>query len=140
MSYASVDDVSTLWRSLTAEEQSRAAELLPLISDLLDQAAANVGKDLETMTSKSSALASTAKVVTVDVVSRVLRQSTAGEPVAQESQSAMGYSWQGTYAVPGGGIANAIMDRDLKRLGLAKQKIGVVELYGNHRRNDPASE
>lgn len=140
MSYATVQDVTTLWRPLTQEEQTRASELLPLISDLLNQAAANVGKDLETMVSQSSVLASTAKIVTVDVVARVLRQSTTGEPVSQESQSAMGYSWQGTYTVPGGGIANAIMDRDLKRLGLAKQKIGVIELYGNHGRNNPAFE
>ena len=140
MIYATVEDIMTLWRPLSAEEQTRAEALLPLISGLLDQAAANVGKDLETMTSESPALASTAKVVTVDVVSRVLRQSTTGEPVAQESQSAMGYSWQGTYAIPGGGIANAIMDRDLKRLGLFKQKIGVIELYGNHGRHDPAFE
>ena len=82
-------------------------------------------------------LMSTALVVTVDVVSRVLRQSTTGEPMSQESQTGLGYNWQGTYAIPGGGIANAIMDRDLKRLGIGKQKIGVIELYASGR-HDPA--
>ena len=46
------------------------------------------------------------------------------------SQSALGYSVSGTYAVPGGGIGNAIMDRDLKRLGLKRPRIGAIELYG----------
>jgi hypothetical protein len=69
------------------------------------------------------------KLVTVDVVTRVLRQSTEGDAMSQESQSALGYSWSGTYAVPGGGIANAIMNNDLKRLGLLSQQIGTVTLW-----------
>ena len=69
------------------------------------------------------------KVVTVDVVSRVLRQATDGDAMTQESQSALGYSWSGTYAVPGGGIANALMKNDLKRLGLLAQQIGVISLW-----------
>ena len=138
--YATVQDVETLWRPLTDDEKIRAAELLPLISDLLRQAAENAGKDLDEMIAYSSSLASTAKIVTVDVTARVLRQNTSGEAMSQESQSAMGYSWQGTYAVPGGGIANAIMERDLKRLGIYKQRIRMVELYGNHGNHDPAAE
>ena len=49
----------------------------------------------------------------------------------QESQAAIGYSWSGTYAVPGGGIANCIMRNDLKRLGLKRQRFGVIEWYGD---------
>ena len=66
------------------------------------------------------------RVVTVDVVSRVLRQSTEGDAMTQESQSALGYSWSGTYAIPGGGIANAIMKNDLRKLGLLNQSIGAM--------------
>lgn len=128
--YATVSDIQTLWRPLTADEQTRAAALLPLVSDALRQAAANAGKDLDSMIENSATLGSVAKIVTVDVVGRVLRQATDGEAMSQESQAALGYSWSGTYAIPGGGIANAIMPSDLRRLGISRQRVGVIELWG----------
>lgn len=127
--FATVEDISTLWRPLTDDEQARAEALLPLVSDALRQAAIDVGKDLDQMIQTTPTLGSVAKLVTVDVVSRVLRQNTEGEVMTQESQAALGYSWSGTYAIPGGGIANAIMNNDLKRLGLLKQKYGVIDLW-----------
>lgn len=127
--FATVEDISTLWRPLTASEQTRAGALLPLISDALRVAAQSVKKDLDVMAAASEPYANTLKIVTVDVVSRVLRQETEGDAMTQESLSGLGYSWQGTYAVPGGGIANAIMKNDLKRLGLLNQQIGSVYLW-----------
>jgi len=127
--FATVEDINLLWRPLSETESERAEALLPLISDALRQCAVNVGKDLDEMAADSEAYESTLKLVTVDVVTRVLRQSTEGDAMSQESQSALGYSWSGTYAVPGGGIANAIMNNDLKRLGLATQQIGTVTLW-----------
>ena len=129
-SYATVSDIETLWRSLTTAESDRAGALLPLVSDALRQAAINVGKDLDEMIEATPTLESVAKIVTVDVVARVLRQSTTGDAMSQESQSGLGYSWSGTYAIPGGGIANAIMNNDLKRLGLLRQQYGTVQLWG----------
>lgn len=130
--YATVQDVIDLWRPLSQEEQTRAAELIPLVDDELRHEAELVGKNLDEMIEADPALASVAKIVTVDVVSRILRQSTDGDPMTQESQAANGYSWSGTYAVPGGGIAGAIMRNDLKRLGLRTQKYGVIEWYGQN--------
>ena len=127
--FATVQDVMDLWRPLTAEEIERANNLLPVISDLLRNAADRVGKDMDAMVESSSVYATVAKTVTVDVVSRVMRQSTSGEPMTQESQGALGYTWSGTYAIPGGGIAGAIMHNDLKRLGLLRQTYGGIELY-----------
>lgn len=124
--FATVTDITTLWRPLTADETTRATALLPLVSDELRVIAYSVGKDLDQMVAESEPYASVVKVVTVDVVSRVLRQSTEGDAMTQESQSALGYSWSGTYAVPGGGIANAIMKNDLRKLGLLIQTIGVM--------------
>lgn len=124
--FATVSDIQTLWRSLTASEQTRAEALLPLVSDELRVLAQNVNKDLDSMAEEDEAYASVLKIVTVDVVCRVLRQNTEGDAMTQESQSALGYSWSGTYAVAGGGIANAILKNDLKKLGLLKQQIGVV--------------
>ena len=128
--FATVQDVIDLWRPLSQDEQTRAAKLIPLVDDELRHEAELVGKNLDEMIEADTQLASVAKVVTVDVVSRILRQSTDGDPMTQESQAANGYSWSGTYAIPGGGIANAIMRNDLKRLGLKVQRYGVIEFYG----------
>lgn len=124
--FATVTDITTLWRPLTAAETTRAEALLLPVSDELRMLASYVGKDMDAMVSASEVYANLVRIVTVDVVSRVLRQSTEGEAMTQEIQSALGYSWSGTYAVPGGGIANAIMKNDLKRLGLLNQSIGVM--------------
>ena len=129
--YATVNDVITLWRPLAPEEQDKVSALLPIVSDGLRIEAGKVGKDLDAMIEEESALENVAKAVTVDIVARIMRQSTDSEPLSQESQSALGYSWSGTYAIPGGGIANAIMNNDLKRLGLKRQRYGAIEWYGS---------
>lgn len=122
--FATVDDISTLWRQLTAEEQTRAEALLPLVSDEIRVLGRNAGKDIDAEIESNSTYGSVVKIVTVDVVARILRQSTQGDAMTQEAQSALGYSWSGSYAVPGGGIANSILRNDLKKLGLLKQQIG----------------
>lgn len=127
--FASVADVAALFRAMTADEQTRCEALLPLVSDELRQAAKDAGKDLDGMILRNPSLASVAKIVTVDAVSRVLRQSTTDEPMSQESQSGLGYSWSGTYAIPGGGISNAIMKSDLKRLGIIRQQVKAVRVW-----------
>lgn len=124
--FATVNDIETLWRPLSSPEQARATALLPLVSDELRVLAKNVSKDLDEMAAADEAYQSVLKIVTVDVTVRVLRQSTDGDAMTQESQSALGYSWSGTYAVAGGGIANAILNNDLKKLGLKTQQIGVL--------------
>lgn len=127
--YATVLDVINLWRPLTADETTKVNALLPIISDELRYRANLVGRDLDQMIEQTPTLASVAKEVTVSVVTRVIRQSTTGEAMTQESQSGLGYSWSGTYAVAGGGIGNAIMNNDLKRLGLKRARIGVIDFY-----------
>lgn len=122
--FATVDDIQTLWRPLTADEQSRASALLPLVSDEIRVLGKGVNIDVDEKISKDSTYGSVVKIVTVDVVSRILRQNTEGDAMTQESQSALGYSWSGSYAVPGGGIANAIMINDQKKLGFLKQQMG----------------
>lgn len=127
--YATVNDIETLWRPLTQSEQARAEAILPLLSDTLRVIAKGVGKNLDEMVAADEAYASVVKEVTVDSTTRVLRQAMEGDAMTQESMSGLGYSWQGTYAVPGGGIANAIMRNDLKRLGLARQQYGSEFLW-----------
>ena len=130
--FATLEDVLAITgKDYTADEQDRIEILLPLVSDALRYEAVKVNKDIDEMIDASEAYASVVKLVTVDVVVRVMRQSLEGEAMSQESQSALGYSWSGTYAVPGGGISNAIMRNDLKRLGLKRQRIGVIKLWGS---------
>ena len=103
---------------------------MPIVSDSLRVEAENRGYDLDSMIAQNPALGSVAKSVTVDIVSRTLSLDTSAEPMEQVSQSALGYSWSGTYAVAGGGMQ--IMRNDLKRLGILKQRLGVIEI-GHHR-------
>ena len=128
-SFATLADVIAVSGvTYTQEEQDRINTLLPLLSDALRYEAQKVGKDLDDMASDAT-YANTLKLVTCDIVIRAMRQTSSGEPMAQESQSALGYSWSGTYAIPGGGIAQAIMKNDLKRLGLRRQRMGVIDLW-----------
>ena len=126
--FATVEDIIALKRPLSAEEQERAATLIPIVCDSLRYEAEKVGKNLDEMVASSTVLASVAKSVTVDVVMRELMTSTNSEPLVQMSESALGYSVSGTYLVPGGGLF--IKKAELKRLGLVRQKYGVIELYG----------
>lgn len=127
--FATLSDVETLFRTLSVDEQTRVDALLPVISDELRYRAFMVGRDLDAMIVLLPGLENVAKEVTVSAISRILRQNTTTEPMTQESQAGLGYSWSGTYAVPGGGIGNAILPSDLKRLGLKRPRIGVIDFY-----------
>ncbi len=126
--YASVNDLSVLWRKMTAPEQQRAAELLDLVSSCLRVEARKVGKDLDAMLQADADLAAVARSVVCDVTARMLMTSTDSEPMTQYSESAGGYSAAGTFLVPGGGLF--IKKSELARLGLRRQKVGVIDFYG----------
>lgn len=129
--FATVEDITLLGgKKLTADETERAGALLPVVSNMLRSEASRRGYDLDAMAGASEAYADTARMVTVDVTIRAMRQTTDGVPVSQESQTALGYTWQGTYSIPGGGVAGCIMNNDLKRLGLKRQRYGAVDIYG----------
>lgn len=130
--FITAQDVIDLWRPLTADEVTRVNKLIPELCNALRYEAVKVGKNMDEMVAASQEYTSVVKLVSVDIVGRVLRQSTDGDPMTQESQSALGYTWSGTYAIAGGGIAQAIMRNDLKRLGLKRQNYGVIEYYGEN--------
>ena len=125
--FATVSDIEALWRPLTAQETARANSLLPVVSDALRQEAMTRGGSLDDMIQTGHVLDTVVKAVTVDVTVRCLLSSTSGEPMTQESQSALGYSWSGTYLNAGGGIF--IKNSELKRIGLKRQGIEVLEIY-----------
>lgn len=127
--YATVDDVTELWRPVTESERQRIEALLPVVSSSLRYEADKVGKDLDKMMEEKPILVDVVKSVTVDVVARTLMTSTDSEPMTQRSESAGGYSMSGTFLVPGGGLF--IKKSELARIGLRRQKLGAIELSGN---------
>lgn len=132
--YATVDDVCQLWRNMTTEETNKAGYLLQVVSAGLREEAKKVGKDLDKMIEADEDLAVVAKSVTVDVVARTLMTSTNQEPMTQMTESALGYSVSGTFLTPGGGLF--IKKSELARLGLKRQRFGVMELYDYDQRDN----
>lgn len=126
--FATIEDLQSLWRTLKPAETERAEQLLIVVSDSLREEAGRVGKDLDKMIQeKPTYFANVVKSVTVDIVARTLMTSTDQEPMTQTTESALGYSWSGSYLVPGGGLF--IKNTELSRLGLRRQRYGVIDFY-----------
>lgn len=128
--FATVDDLSVLWRALECDEEERAEELLTTVSHVLRVEAKKVKKDLDLMVQADESYAYVVKSVLIDIVARTLMTSTRQEPMTQISESALGYSVSGSFLVPGGGLF--IKDNELKRLGLKRQRFGAIDFYGIH--------
>lgn len=127
--FATIQDIIDLWRPLkNTDETTRAENLLEIVSDSLREEAKKVDKDIDSMASESPSYANVVKSVVVDIVARTLMTSTEQEPMTQMSESALGYSFQGSFLVPGGGLF--IKKTELARLGLRKQRYGVIDFYG----------
>lgn len=127
--FVTIEDVEALFRDLTVEENKKAEMLLSIVSDCFRQEAKKVGKNLDEMIEKQEVFENVVKSVCVDVIARNLMTSTNSEPMEQMSQSALGYSVSGTFLVPGGGLF--IKKSELARLGLKRQRMGMIEMYGN---------
>lgn len=126
--FATIDDIATLWREMTPDETNRATALLPVVSDNLRVEADKVGKDLDEMVLESETYTNVLRSVVVDIVARTLMTSTDQEPMTQTNESALGYSFSGSFLVPGGGLF--IKRTELAKLGLRKQRYGVIDFYG----------
>ena len=127
--FATIQDIIELWRPLkNNDETTRATSLLEVVSDSLRVEADKVGKDLDKMAEESPTYTNVVKSVVVDIVARTLMTATDQEPMTQMSESALGYSFQGAFLVPGGGLF--IKKTELARLGLRKQRYGVIDFYG----------
>lgn len=130
--FATTEDLEILWRALKPGEEERAKSLLEVVSNSLRVEAQKYNKNLDELV-EDDAYASVVKSVTVDVVARTLMTSTDQEPMTQTSEAALGYSWSGSYLVPGGGLF--IKNSELARLGFKRQRMGVIEPYDTNPRN-----
>ena len=124
--YATVQDIIDLKRPLTAEEQTRATNLIPIVCDCIRYEASKVGKDFDQMIEMNEALANVAKAVTVDVVMRELNTPGSQLPATSYSEAAGGLSQ--SYSLPNASGRISLWPSDLKALGLRRQKIGAINL------------
>lgn len=115
---------------MTEAEETRAEALIPVVEDTLRQRAKMVGKNLDQMVASGYLLENVLISVIADIVARTLMTSTNSEPTTQFSQSALGYSVSGTYLVPGGGVF--IKNAELAKLGLKRQQIRKLQLFGDY--------
>ena len=125
--YATVADIQSMKRTLSAAEQERAASLIPVVCDIIRYEAEKVGKDFDAMISESPYLASVAKAVTVDVVMRELNTPGAQLPATSYQEAAGGVSQ--SYSLPNASGRIALWPSDLKALGLKRQQIGALSLW-----------
>lgn len=124
--FATTADLELLWRPLKSGERERAEALLSSVSDHLRVEAKKVGKNLDDLAENDEPYRNALKSVVIDITGRALQSSTDSEPMSQVTQSALGYSFSGTYLVPGGGIF--IKKSELARLGIRRQRYGVIDL------------
>lgn len=124
--YATVQDIIDLKRNLTADEQTRAGNLIPIISNLIRAEAIKTGRDYDEMIADTPVLADVAKSVVCDVVIRELNTPGTQLPTTSYSEAAGGVSL--SYSLPNTSGAIKLWPSDLKTLGLKRQKIDALSL------------
>ena len=124
--FATVEDVMNLYGSLNADQIAKVEQLLTYTSSYFRSLAKEYGRDLNQEVIDDEDMKNNAKLATCNVVIRELDKGNSS--LSQESQSALGYTWSGTYVNTGGGLS--ILNKDLKLLGLNRQRIGMVDNYG----------
>ena len=123
--FATVEDVMNLYGPLNADQLAKVEQLLTYTSSYFRTLAKEYGRDLNQEVIDDEDMKNNAKLATCNVVIRELDKGNSS--LSQESQSALGYTWSGTYVNTGGGLS--ILNKDLKLLGLNRQRIGMVDIY-----------
>lgn len=124
--FATVDDLIKVYGKLNAEQTEKANELLGYVSNYFRYLAKEYNRDLDLEIAGDEIIKSNAKLATINVVVRELEKKNSS--LSQESQSALGYTWSGSYVNTGGGLS--VLNKDLKLLGLNMQKVGLIDVYG----------
>ena len=127
--YASVEDYEKVYNTaLNNEQQKRLLMLIELASSLLREEANKRNMNLSAVISSSDDKANVAKMVVLACVHRVMSKDDDQDmPLEQFSQSALGYTFSGTYVNPGDDLY--YLRNELKRMGIIKQRYGAMEIY-----------
>lgn len=125
MAYATKNDVIVLYRELTEAEEAKIESYLEMAESMIMQEAIKANKDLETMIDEGILLEDTVKLVEVDVVRRCfLNNDDSYVNMSQFSESVAGYTFSGTPNRSG----CYLLEREKARLGLKRQKVGIISL------------
>lgn len=128
-SYASVEDYEKVYNTaLNNDQHKRLLMLIELASSLLREEANKRNMNLSAIISSSDDKANVAKMVVLACVHRVMsKDDNQDMPLEQFSQSALGYTFSGTYVNPGDDLY--YLRNELKRMGIIKQRYGAMEIY-----------
>lgn len=128
--YATVNDLIRLGKTLTAQEYEQAESLLSTASAKLRVLAKKYGKNIDEMIEKDEDYLLVVKEIVVNAVKRALDAYSDGSAAAtQTSQSAMGYSVSMTYLNAGQSLY--FLRNELKDLGVLRQRYGAMEVYSD---------
>lgn len=130
--YATVEDLSTYWRTITESETDRAEDLLTLASSRIRVYAAEAGVDIATKIDEDSDYVNTVKWVVMEAVKRALATPTDIPPVDNYSQSAGPYSENYRFTNPSGDLW--FKKSELKALGISGKQMA-DSITPNTRRN-----
>lgn len=127
--YASVEDYEKVYNTaLNSDQHKRLLMLIELASSLLREEANKRNMNLSAVISSSDDKANVAKMVVLACVHRVMSKDDDQDmPLEQFSQSALGYTFSGTYVNPGDDLY--YLRNELKRMGIIKQRYGAMEIY-----------
>lgn len=127
--YASVEDYEKVYNTaLNNDQHKRLLMLIELASSLLREEANKRNMNLSAVISSSDDKANVAKIVVLACVHRVMSKDDDQDmPLEQFSQSALGYTFSGTYVNPGDDLY--YLRNELKRMGIIKQRYGAMEIY-----------
>ena len=127
--YASVEDYEKVYNTaLNNDQHKRLLMLIELASSLLLEEANKRNMNLSAVISSSDDKANVAKMVVLACVHRVMSKDDDQDmPLEQFSQSALGYTFSGTYVNPGDDLY--YLRNELKRMGIIKQRYGAMEIY-----------
>lgn len=127
--YASIEDYEKVYNIiLNNEQQKRLLILIELASSLLREEANKRKINLSALINSSDDKANVAKMVVLACVHRVMAKDDEQDmPLEQFSQSALGYTFSGTYVNPGDDLY--YLKNELKRMGIIKQRYGAMEIY-----------
>lgn len=127
--YASVEDYEKVYNTaLNNEQHKRLLMLIEIASSLLREEANKRNMNLSAVISSSDDKANVAKMVVLACVHRVMSKDDDQDmPLEQFSQSALGYTFSGTYVNPGDDLY--YLRNELKRMGIIKQRYGAMEIY-----------
>ena len=127
MSYVTVNDLISRWRTLTNDEVAKANIFIADTESALHVYADRRSINIDAKLTNANYL-QLYKAIVCDIVKREMVTVSEESPAtSQYSHTVNGYTVQGTFLSPGGGLF--IKNAELKSLGLISQHSRKVELY-----------